>query len=182
VSPIAATPDPLALVPKMTAEHMVECVLMAYAIESSTGLDVRLNSAARRAVYDLVAVGYTAEAVGITVDDYFPRDWRGQKGELPTLPAILDLIALTRHDERATDRDIGRGLLYRVQAIRRYGSLTGMIRQLTDLWSPEVQAAASHADWEARCCPDCKRPYSMCQCDQPQVPMCPYALSIDGRN
>ena len=97
-----------------------DSLLLAYAVEAATGSDVRLSNDARQIVQQLQQAGYTAEDVAVFADEVFPQcDWRGQKGERPTLPILRDGIAAVRYQlgQMQTKSD---GLLYRVQAIRRY--------------------------------------------------------------
>ncbi len=148
-----------------------DTLLLAYAVEAATGVDVRLNEDARQTVEQLQQAHYTAEAVAVFADDVFPRhDWRGQKGERPTLQALREGVAAVRHQLHATPPK-PEGLLYRVQAIRRYSPLEVMpIAALSDLWSKQVQAALTAEAHAADYCPTCDLPWSMCRCEE--KPLC----------
>ncbi|MHB8626513.1 MAG: hypothetical protein ACYDBJ_03195 [Aggregatilineales bacterium] len=144
-----------------------DMVLMAYAIEVATGTDVRLSVDARQTVQLLERAGYVAEDIALFADEVFPhRDWRGQKGEKPTMRALLDGIAAVRHERLASNAITEHSLLYRVKALREYLPAVVHIRALADLWSAEVRRAVEAGEELAYTCPECGLPISMCRCGQ----------------
>jgi hypothetical protein len=148
-----------------------DTLLLAYAVEAATGVDVRLNEDARQTVEQLQQSHYTAEDVAVFADDVFPRhDWRGQKGEQPTLQALRQGVASVRHQLHAAQSKQD-GVLYRVQAIRRYSPLEIVpIVALSDLWSKQVKAAVAAEARAADYCSTCDLPWSMCRCEE--TPLC----------
>ena len=146
-----------------------DTLLLAYAVEAATGSDVRLNNDARQMVEQFQQAGYTAEDVAVFTDEVFPQcDWRGQKGEQPTLAILRDGIAAVRHQLYQT-KPKSDGLLYRVQAIRCYTRPDGVsLMTLGELWSSEVQAALAAEARVAEYCPGCDLPWAMCRCKERQ--------------
>jgi len=158
------------LVPQPQSEAR-DTLLLAYAVEAATGVDVRLNEDARQTVEQLQQAHYTAEDVAVFADDVFPRhDWRGQKGEQPTLQALREGIAAVRH-QLHTAQPKPEGLLFRVQAIRCYSPLEIVpIVALSELWSKEVQAIVAAEARADAYCSVCNFPWSMCRCEE--TPLC----------
>lgn len=148
-----------------------DTLLLAYAVEAATGVDVRLNEDARQTVEQLQQAHYTAEDVAVFADDVFPRhDWRGQKGEQPTLQALREGIAAVRHQLHVAQPK-PEGLLSRVQAIRCYSpSEIVPIVALSELWSKQVQAVVAAEAHAANYCQSCNLPWSMCRCEE--TPLC----------
>jgi hypothetical protein len=142
-------------------------VLMAYAVEAATGTDVRLSAEARQTAQGLQQAGYRAEDVALFADEVFPRrDWRGQKGEKPTLRALTDGIAIVRHERVPSYAINEHSLVYRVKALREHLPAVVHIHTLADLWSAAVRRAIVEAEVGAQCCPDCHQAMRWCECGE----------------
>lgn len=75
----------------------IELVLLAYAVQMATGLDIRFNEASRQTTYRLYELGYKADDVAVFADCVFTQaDWRGQKGERPVLKDLEAYISSVR--------------------------------------------------------------------------------------
>jgi hypothetical protein len=72
--------------------------LMVGALTRATGMDFKLERAKGRltkAASELVAAGYTSEQVDRCYSPdcwWYQKDWRGQKGQKPTLEQIMDTL------------------------------------------------------------------------------------------
>jgi len=146
-----------------------EVVLLAYALEAATGVDIRLSEKAQQTVQTLYQAGYVAEEIAIFTDEIFSRDWRGKKGEQPTLEILQHGIAATKHRvgalRAASSND---SLLKREQAIRKYFPDDQAINCLADLWNDEIRRGLDRANQEETNCPECGQFWSMCCCGQPE--------------
>lgn len=121
----------------------VELILLAYAVQMVTGLDLRLHEASRQTTFRLYELGYNANDVAVFADCVFKEaNWRGQKGEFPTLEDLETYISAARmRDWR------GKGVQYaqsKLRLVRNYLRSTESYR-FTSL--AELGQAAQ--DWDA---------------------------------
>lgn len=145
----------------IVTEETLDRTLLAYAVEAATGVDLRLSREARQAVLALDQAGYIAEDVGRFADEEFPQtDWRGRKGERPTVQMLLNGIGAVR--QRKESWPLG-GLFSRIQAIRSHLPDKVSIRSLSDLWLI-VEKLVTAEEWAASHCMDCHKTLSMCRC------------------
>jgi len=201
--PIATTPMSTVSVlaaPSITAEQSItalptnntEWQLLAYSVTATCGcpLDVK----ASQAIQQLYEQGYLAEDVAYFLRTFWPTIWPGNKGEPPTLDALMKHIGHAKHLlNMAQGKSAGDELQRRIELVHEHQSGHIRLKHEDDLLpscesDPMQSPYGSHPrykDWALReseangreekaqraavkvlNCPQCRRSRQICICTQ----------------
>ena len=191
---MVVTVPSITMEPSITAFPMnnTEWQLLAYTITAACGCS--LDAKASRAIQQLYEQGYIAEDVGYFLKTFWPTIWPGNRGEPPTLDALMKHIGHAKHLlNMAQGKSSGDELRRRIELIRKHQSGHIHLEHEDDLLpsregDPMQSPYGSHPrykDWALReseaygqeekaqrtavrtlNCPQCRRSRQACICVQ----------------